>query len=119
MSVYRTIGPLVSHLYPFFFCLFAPQKLHFALTHHQILHFFHCGDKMIKVNIFSMAFSKTYCLFHFQTNFFFVFIFFHINNIWPPKKCNLHANILRTFPMEFKYTENIKEIINGINYRFS
>ena len=72
------------------------------------------------INTFSMAFSKTYSLFHFQTEIcFFSSYFFHINNIWPPKKCNLHANILRTFPVELKYPENIKEIINGIYYRFS
>ena len=31
--------PAFSHLYAIF-CLFAPQKLHFALMHLQILHFF-------------------------------------------------------------------------------
>ena len=40
---------------------------------------------MIKINTFRMAFSKTDCLFHFQTEIFF-FIFFHMVNIWPPKK---------------------------------
>ena len=76
---------------------------------------------MTIINTFSMAFSKTYCLFHFQTEIcFLLFIFFHIYNIWPPKKkCILHANIFRTFSMELKYPENIKEIINGIYYRFS
>ena len=41
---------------------------------------------MIKINTFSMAFSKTDCLFHFQTE-----IFFHMVNIVPPKKCILPA----------------------------
>ena len=75
---------------PFFsfipnFCLLAPKKLHFALTHLQILLFFHCRGNMIKINTLSMGFSKTYCLFHFQTKIFF-FLFFHMVNIWPPKK---------------------------------
>ena len=73
---------------------------------------------MIIINIFSMPFSKTNCLFHFQTEIFF-HIFFHMVNIWPPKKCNLPANILRIFSMELKYPENIKELINGIYHRFS
>ena len=53
---------------------------------------------MIKINPFSMAFSKIYCLFHFQTEkcFFFTY-FFHMVNIWPPKKCNLPANIFEDF----------------------
>ena len=74
---------------------------------------------MIKLNSYSMAFSKTYCLFHFPTEMYFFFIFFHMVNILPPKKCNLPANILRTFPVELKYPENIEEIIDGIYYRFS
>ena len=52
---------------------------------------------MIKINTFSMPFSKTYCLFHFQTEIFF-FIFFHMVNIWSPKKCNLPANMFEDFP---------------------
>ena len=32
-------NPFFSHLYPIF-CLFAPKKLHFALTHLPSLHFF-------------------------------------------------------------------------------
>ena len=32
--------PVFPHLYPFFFVFLAPEKLHFALTHLQILHFF-------------------------------------------------------------------------------
>ena len=53
---------------------------------------------MIKINPFSMAFNKTYCLFHFQTEIcFFFFIFFHMVNIGPPKKCILPANIFEDF----------------------
>ena len=53
---------------------------------------------MLKINTFSLEFSKTYCLFHFETEIcFFFFIFFHLNNIRPPKKCNLHANIFDDF----------------------
>ena len=53
---------------------------------------------MIKINTFSIPFSKTYCLFHFQTEmYFFFFFFFHMVNLWPPKKCNLHANIFEDF----------------------
>ena len=74
---------------------------------------------MIKINPFSMAFSKTYCLFHFQTEIYFFSYFFHMVNIWPPKNAICLRIILRTFPMELKYPENIKEIINGIYYRFS
>ena len=53
---------------------------------------------MIKINTFSMAFGKTYCLFHFQTKICCCFfLFFHLVNIWPPKKCNLPANIFEDF----------------------
>ena len=52
---------------------------------------------MIKINPFSMAFNKTYCLFHFQTVICFFFIFFHMVNIGPPKKCILPANIFEDF----------------------
>ena len=52
---------------------------------------------MIKINPFSMAFNKTYCLFHFQTEIKKIFIFFHMVNIGPPKKCILPANIFEDF----------------------
>ena len=66
--------PVFFSFIPLFF-LIAPQKMHFALTHLQTFHFFHCRDNMIKINPFSMAFNKTYCLFHFQTV---ICFFFHI-----------------------------------------
>ena len=75
---------------------------------------------MTIINTFSMAFSKTYCLFHFQTEIcIFFFIFFHSNNIWPHKNAICMRIFLRTFPIELKYPDNIKEIINGIYHRFS
>ena len=52
---------------------------------------------MIKINPFSIAFSKTYCLFHFQTEICFFTYFFHMVNIGPPKKCILPANIFEDF----------------------
>ena len=74
---------------------------------------------MIKINTFSMSFSKTYCLFHFQTEICFFFIFL-IWSIFGPRKNAIYLRIiLRTFPMELKYPENIKEIIYGIYFRFS
>ena len=75
---------------------------------------------MIKINTFSMAFSKTYCLLHFQTKICFFFSYFFIWSIFGPRKNAIRLQILvRTFPMELKYPETIKEIINGIYYRFS
>ena len=50
----------------------------------------------MKINTFSMPFSKTYYLFHFKTEIYFSY-FFHMVNIWPPKKCNLSANIFEDF----------------------
>ena len=74
---------------------------------------------MTIINTFSMAFSNTYCLFHFQTEICF-FSYFFIRSIFGPRKNAIYLRIfLRTFPMEPKYPENIKEIINGIYYRFS
>ena len=52
---------------------------------------------MIKINTFSMSFSKTYCLFHFQPEIYIFSYFFHMVNIWPPKKCNLPANNFEDF----------------------
>ena len=74
---------------------------------------------MIKINTLSMAFSKTFCLFHFQTKICFFLIFSHGQYLAPEKNAICLQIFLRTFPMELKYPENIKEIINGINYRFS
>ena len=70
---------------------------------------------MIKINTFSMAFDKTYCLFHFQTKICCFFSYFFIWSIFGPRKNAFCLQIfLRTFPMELKYPENIKEIISGI-----
>ena len=79
---------------------------------------------MIKINTFIMAFIKTYCLFHFQTEICYFLRIFHIVNICSPppphlKKCILPPSILMTFPMELEYPENIENSLNGIYYRFS
>ena len=73
---------------------------------------------MIKINPFSMSFNKTYCLFHFQTEIIF-FILFSYGQYLAPEKMQFACKIFRTSPLELKYPENIKEIINGIYYRFS
>ena len=74
---------------------------------------------MIKINTFSMPFRKTYCLFHFKTEIY-IFSYFFIWSIFGPRKNAICLRIiLRTFPMELKYPENIKEIIIVIYYRFS
>ena len=52
---------------------------------------------MIKINPFSMAFGKTYCYLISKLKYDFFFLFFHMVNIWPPKKCNLPANIFEDF----------------------
>ena len=52
---------------------------------------------MVKINTFSMAVSKTYCLFHFQTEMLFFSVFFHMVNVWPSKRCILPANIFEYF----------------------
>ena len=69
----------------------------------------------MKTNTFSMVVSKTYCLFHFQTEICLFFLFFSYGQYLAPEKNAIYLLIfLRTFPMELKYPENIKEIINGI-----
>ena len=96
-----------------------PKKKGISHLHTFQLYFFHCRDNMVKINTFSMAVSKTYCLFNFQTEICLFFIFF-IRSIFGPRKNAIYLRIfLWTFPMELKYLENIKEIINGIYYRFS
>ena len=62
-----------------------------------------------------MAFSKTNCLLHFPTEMFvfFLHIFFILTLFGPRKNAICMRIFLRTFPMELKYPENIKEIING------
>ena len=65
---------------------------------------------MVKINTFSMAVSKTYCLFHFQTEICFFHIFFIWSMFGPRKKCILPANILSTSPMELEYPKNMKEL---------
>ena len=57
---------------------------------------------MVKINTFSMAVSKTYCLFHFQTEYVF-FPYFFIRSMFGPRK---NAYCLRIFlsisPMELE-----------------
>ena len=67
------------------FLYFVPNKLHFTLTTFQLYFFFHCRDNMMKINTFSMAVSKTYCLFHFQTEIFFFHIFLYGQCLAPEK----------------------------------
>ena len=74
---------------------------------------------MVKINTFSMAVSKTYCLFHFQTEILFSIFFFIWSMFGPRKNAYCLRIFLSTSPMELEYPENIKEIINGIYYRFS
>ena len=65
---------------------------------------------MIKINTFSMAFGKTYCLFHFQTKICFFFFFFSYGQYLAPEKNAICLQIfLRTFPMELKYPEILKK----------
>ena len=74
---------------------------------------------MTIINTFSMAFSKTNYLFNYQTEIcFFLLHIFHFY-LASEKNANCMRIFLRTFPMELKYPENIKEVINGIYYRFS
>ena len=79
---------------PFFvilplFCILPPpppQKK--CISHLPIfqLYFFHCRDNMVKINTFSMAVSKTSCLFHFQIEIRFFHIFFFIWSMFGPRK---------------------------------
>ena len=56
---------------------------------------------MMKINTFSMAVSKTYCLFHFQTEICFFFIIFHGHGqCLAPKNAFCLRIVLSTSPME-------------------
>ena len=50
----------------------------------------------MKTNTFSMQLVKRIAYFIFKLKYVF-FIFFHMVNIWPQKKCNLPANIFEDF----------------------
>ena len=50
----------------------------------------------MKINTFSLAVSKTYCLFHFQTEICFC-VFCHMVNIGLPKKMHFACEFLMTF----------------------
>ena len=53
---------------------------------------------MIKINTFRMAFSKTYCLFHFQTEiYFFFFIFFSYGQYLAPEKMQFACEYFEDF----------------------
>ena len=78
-------NPFFFSFIPHFFVFLPPKNCILLLRTFKFYIFFHCGDNMIKINPFSMAFSKTYCLFHFQTEICFFYIF-NMVNIWPPKK---------------------------------
>ena len=76
-----------------------------------------------------MAVIKTYwpllkliAYFIFKQKYVIFFVFFMLSIFAPPhtlNKCILPPSILRTFPMELEYPENIKNSLNGIYYRFS
>ena len=62
---------------------------------------------MVKINTFSMPVSKTYCLFHFQTE----ICFFSIWSMFGPRKNAYCLRIfLSTSPMELEYPKNMKEL---------
>ena len=64
---------------------------------------------MVKINTFSMAVSKTYCLFHFQTEiFFFSIFFFSYGQCLALEK--MHIACTSTSPMELEYPNNMKEL---------
>ena len=65
---------------------------------------------MVKINTFSMAVSKTYCLFHFQTEIYFFHIFFIWSMFGPQKNAYCLRIILSTSPMELEYPKNMKEL---------
>ena len=66
---------------------------------------------MVKINIFNMAVSKTYCLFHFQTEIYFSIFFSYGQTMFGPRKNAYCLRIfLNTSPMELEYPENIKEL---------
>ena len=69
------------------------------------LYFFHCRDNMVKINTFSMAVSsKTYFLFHFQTEICFFPYFFIWSMFSGPRKNAYCLRIfLSTSPMELEY----------------
>ena len=52
---------------------------------------------MIKINPFSMAIIKLIAYFISKLKYVFFFLFFHMVNIGPPKKCILPANIFEDF----------------------
>ena len=64
---------------------------------------------MVKINTFSVAVSKTYCLFHFQMKYVFPY-FFHMVNVWPSKNAYCLQIFLSTSPMELEYPKNMKEL---------
>ena len=67
----------------------------------------------MKTNTFSMAGSKTYCLFHFQIEIC-LFSYFFIWSIFGPRKNAICLRLfLRTFPMELKYPQIFKKSLMG------
>ena len=112
-------SPVFVIFTPFLVFLPPPPLIAFRTYTPSNFTIFHCTDNIMKTNTYSMAVSKMYCLFHFQTEICLFFIFFHTVNIWPPKNAIYLQIFFTPFPMELKYPENIKEIINGIYYRFS
>ena len=74
---------------------------------------------MIKINTFSMPCSKLIAYFISKLKYIFFHIFFHWPIFGSRKNAICLLIFLRTFSMELKYPENIKEIINEIYYRFS
>ena len=65
---------------------------------------------MVKINTFSMAVSKTYCLFHFQTEICFFHIFFIWSMFGPRKNAYCLRIFLSTSPLEHEYPKNMKEL---------
>ena len=65
---------------------------------------------MVKINTFSMAVSKTYCLCHFQTEICFFQMFSYGQCLALEKNAYCLRIFLSTSPMELEYPKNMKEL---------
>ena len=79
---------------------------------------------MIKINTFSMAFDKTYCLFHFQTKICFFFLIFSYGQYLAPEKMHFackyflglflwNLNILKI--LKKSLVESIKDSVKSLD----
>ena len=101
------------------FCILPPKICISHLSTFHLYFIFHCRDNMMKINTFSMTVSKTYCLFHFQTEICFFHIFSFGQCLAPEKMLFACEYFLVLLLLNLNILKTLKNSLNGTFFKFS